>query len=111
MTGADDLEFVNRRAEDEIRGEMDREAQIIKARTKTLPHEKWTVGREFNRRMKRMFDERNIEIPFPHQTLYFGEDKSGQAPSANVRLLSESVTNRSSANEDGGADVRQEDKD
>ncbi|MAD47319.1 MAG: mechanosensitive ion channel protein MscS [Oceanospirillaceae bacterium] len=86
-------------------------ALIIKARTKTLPHEKWTVGREFNRRMKRMFDERNIEIPFPHQTLYFGEDKSGQAPSANVRLLSESVTNRSSANEDGGADVRQEDKD
>jgi len=25
-------------------------------------------------------------MPFPHQTVYFGEDKSGQAPAAQVRL-------------------------
>jgi len=68
-------------------------ALIIKARSKTLPHEKWNVGREFNRRMKIAFDERNIEIPFPHQTLYFGEDKSGKAPAANIRLLSEAANN------------------
>ncbi|GAB2192011.1 hypothetical protein MAH1_36200 [Sessilibacter sp. MAH1] len=48
-------------------------AVIIKARIKTRPLEKWNVGREFNRRMKYLFDERNIEIPFPHRTLYFGE--------------------------------------
>lgn len=29
----------------------------------------------------------NIEIPFPHQTVYFGEDKKGQAPKAQVRLF------------------------
>ncbi len=68
---------------------FDDSAIVIKARTKTLPHEKWTVGREFNRRMKIAFDERNIEIPFPHQTIYFGEDKQGQAPNANVRLVRE----------------------
>ena len=30
--------------------------------------------------IKRIFDERGIEIPFPHQTIYFGEDKHGKAP-------------------------------
>jgi small conductance mechanosensitive channel len=35
--------------------------------------------------MKRVFDERGIEIPFPHQTIWFGEDKKGAAPP--MRLL------------------------
>jgi small conductance mechanosensitive channel len=61
-------------------------AVVIKARFKTLPVQQWTVGREFNRRMKKRFDELGIEIPFPHTTLYFGVDKQGQAPAANVRL-------------------------
>jgi len=55
-------------------------AVVIKARTKTSPREKWRIGREFNRRIKIAFDERDIEIPFPHQTLYFGVDKDGGAP-------------------------------
>lgn len=55
-------------------------AVIIKARTKTRGREKWRVGREFNRRIKLAFDERDIEIPFPHQTIYFGVDKEGKAP-------------------------------
>lgn len=55
-------------------------AVIIKARIKTLPIQQWTVGREFNRRLKRRFDEIGIEIPFPHRTLYFGIDKRGEAP-------------------------------
>jgi moderate conductance mechanosensitive channel len=59
-------------------------AVIIKARIKTLPIKQWTVGREFNRRMKKRFDELGIEIPFPHTTLYFGEDKKGKAPAARV---------------------------
>lgn len=62
-------------------------AVIIKARIKTRAHDKWKVGREFNRRMKHAFDEKNIEIPFPHQTIYFGEDKEGKAPQAAVRLV------------------------
>ncbi len=55
-------------------------AVIIKARMKTKPIRQWAIGREFNRRMKKRFDERNIEIPFPHTTLYFGEPKEGAPP-------------------------------
>lgn len=55
-------------------------AIIVKARTKTLPICQWRVGREFNRRIKNTFDRLNIEIPFPHTTVYMGTDKSGQAP-------------------------------
>ena len=61
-------------------------AIVIKARFKTMPIEQWSVGREFNRRIKRRFDELGIEIPFPHQTIYFGEDKDGGAPAAPVRM-------------------------
>jgi small conductance mechanosensitive channel len=39
----------------------------------TKPLQQWTVGREFRRRIKNTFDERGIEIPFPHTTLYLGE--------------------------------------
>lgn len=55
-------------------------AVIIKARIKTRPIKQWSVGREFNRRMKKRFDELGIEIPFPHRTLYFGAAKDGSAP-------------------------------
>jgi len=48
-------------------------AVIIKGRIKTFPIQQWMVGREFNRRIKRRFDELGIEIPFPHRSLYFGE--------------------------------------
>ncbi|WP_339896852.1 mechanosensitive ion channel domain-containing protein [uncultured Gilvimarinus sp.] len=70
-------------------------AIVIKARIKTLPIQQWKVGREFNRRMKYAFDEHNIEIPFPHQTLYFGEDKDGSAPPA--RLMVERITDADDA--------------
>ncbi|MDH5563812.1 MAG: mechanosensitive ion channel family protein [Nitrospirota bacterium] len=46
---------------------------VIKARIKTLPIEQWGVGREYRRRLKKAFDRENIEIPFPHRTLYMGE--------------------------------------
>jgi small conductance mechanosensitive channel len=59
-------------------------ALIIKARTTTKPIRQWAVGREFNRRLKKKFDEKNIEIPFPHVTLYMGQDKQGQAPPLHV---------------------------
>ncbi len=55
-------------------------ALVIKARTKTLPMKQWGVAREFNRRLKKKFDENDVEIPFPHVTLYMGEDKQGHAP-------------------------------
>ncbi len=61
-------------------------AVIIKARTKTRPIKQWGVAREFNRRLKKQFDELGIEIPFPHTTLYMGQDKKGGAPALNVRI-------------------------
>jgi moderate conductance mechanosensitive channel len=48
-------------------------AVIIKARIKTLPIKQWVVGREFRRRLKKIFDKRDIEIPFPHSKIYWGE--------------------------------------
>jgi small conductance mechanosensitive channel len=61
-------------------------AVVIKARTTTRPIQQWRVGREFNRRMKQRFDELDIEIPFPHVTLYMGQAKSGESPPVPVRL-------------------------
>ena len=59
-------------------------AVVIRARLKTRPLTQWATGREYNRRLKAAFDARNIEIPFPHTTLYFGEDKEGMAPAGRV---------------------------
>jgi moderate conductance mechanosensitive channel len=48
-------------------------AVIIKARIKTVPIKQWAVGREFRRRLKKVFDQKDIEIPFPHSKIYWGE--------------------------------------
>jgi small conductance mechanosensitive channel len=61
-------------------------AVIVRARTKTRPIKQWEVGREFNRRLKKRFDEDGIEIPFPHRTIYIGEDKAGHSPALNVHF-------------------------
>ncbi len=58
---------------------FDESAVIIRCRIKTIPAKQWRVGREMNRRIKKTFDAKGIEIPFPHRTLYWGE---GQAPVA-----------------------------
>jgi moderate conductance mechanosensitive channel len=60
----------------------------VRVRLKTRPMRQFAVRRAFLERMKRIFDERGIEIPFPHQTIWFGEDKKGSAPP--MRLLKSS---------------------
>lgn len=56
---------------------FDDSAVIIKARYKTQPIQQWTVGRAFNRRMKRAFDAHGIEIPFPQRVVtILGEKKA-----------------------------------
>lgn len=55
-------------------------AVIIKCRIKTRPIKQWRIGREMNRRIKITFDAKGIEIPFPHQTIYWGEPKQGTPP-------------------------------
>jgi len=62
-------------------------AVVIKARTTTQPIKQWKVGREFNRRLKKRFDELKIEIPFPHVTLYMGAAKDGDSPP--LRIIKE----------------------
>ncbi|MEA2107361.1 MAG: mechanosensitive ion channel family protein [Bacteroidota bacterium] len=53
---------------------FDDSAIVIKARLKTNPGEQWSLGREYRRRLKKAFDEKGIEIPFPHTTVYWGEE-------------------------------------
>ncbi|MBN2036660.1 MAG: mechanosensitive ion channel family protein [Chitinispirillaceae bacterium] len=49
-------------------------AVVVKARLKTPPIMQWVVGREYRRRLKKAFDAEKIEIPFPHQTIYWGAE-------------------------------------
>jgi small-conductance mechanosensitive channel len=53
---------------------LDDSAVVIRARIRVKPGTQWGMKREFNRRMKNRFDELGIEIPFPQQTISFGED-------------------------------------
>lgn len=55
-------------------------AVVIKARITTKPNRHLDVGREFNRRMKRRFDEFGIEIPFPHRTIYVRNESPVTGP-------------------------------
>jgi moderate conductance mechanosensitive channel len=53
---------------------FDDSAIVIKARLKTVPGDQWSLGREYRKRLKKTFDEKGIEIPFPHTTVYWGEE-------------------------------------
>ena len=46
----------------------------IRARIRTKPGKQWGIGREYRKRLKEAFDKHNIEIPFPHQTIYWGDN-------------------------------------
>lgn len=69
----------------------------IRIMIKTKPGSQWGIGREFNRLVKKHFDAAGIEIPYPHTTLYFGQDKNGGAPPANVHVLDEYVVEEGQA--------------
>jgi moderate conductance mechanosensitive channel len=60
-------------------------AVIIRARFRVAPLEQWNVKRDYLRRLKRAFDERGIEIPFPQRTVHIarrkGPSDSGEAAS------------------------------
>lgn len=61
-------------------------ALVIKARIKVQPSMQFRIKRAFFGRLKVAFDERNIEIPFPHRTIYMGQDKAGDAPPVHVSM-------------------------
>ena len=68
---------------------FDDSAVVIKARYKTRAVKQWGVGRAFNKRLKEAFDANGIEIPYPHLTLYAGEDKQGQASPLRLKMQKE----------------------
>lgn len=65
-------------------------AVILRCRFKVRPLEQWSVRREFLKRLKQAFDEHGIEIPFPHITLYAGQNKDGSAPP--LRIAQQTAT-------------------
>ncbi len=65
---------------------FDDSAIVVRARLTTKPLKQWGLKREFNRRVKRVFDERGIEIPFPHRTIYMGEPKQGFSAPLHIQL-------------------------
>lgn len=61
----------------------------IRILIKTTPGMQWAVQRGYNRLLKKHFDAAGIELPYPHTVVYFGQDKRGYAPAANVTLQAE----------------------
>src|SRR5699024_4483225 len=66
---------------------LDEHSVKIRIMIKTEPGMQWAIGRAYNRLVKLHFDKAGIEMPFPQQTLYFGEDRHGNATSARVRMV------------------------
>ncbi len=65
---------------------FDDSAIVVRARLTTKPLKQWGLKREFNRRLKRVFDERGIEIPFPHRTIYMGDPKQGPPAPLHIQV-------------------------
>src|SRR3954465_9128009 len=56
-------------------------AVVLRVRFKVVPPiQQWNVKREYLKRLKAAFDRADIEIPFPHLTVYAGRLKDGSAP-------------------------------
>lgn len=62
-------------------------AVVLRARIKCSPGKQWAIGRAYNELCKNVLDECGIEIPYPHQTIYFGENKDGTAPALHLKSV------------------------
>lgn len=71
-------------------------AVMIKGRIRTKPIRQWDVGREYLRRVKLAFDQEGIQIPFPHRTLFFGEQSKPLDLQVLEKYGEDKVTRRSS---------------
>jgi small conductance mechanosensitive channel len=83
-----DTEFAPRILDDlEIAGvdQWADSAVVIRCRIRCNPGDQWTVRREYLRRLKHAFDSAGIEIPFPHVTVYAGQDRQGRAAALPLR--------------------------
>ena len=79
---------------------LDDSAVVLRCRFKVAPLQQWTIKREYLRRLKAAFDEKGIEIPFPHLTLYAGVGKDGSAPTLPLQLKREAANTASNARQE-----------
>jgi small-conductance mechanosensitive channel len=71
----EDPEWRPRMLEDLELADFERRADlsvIVRCRFKVLPIEQWNARREFYQRLKRVFDDNGIKIPYSHHTRYPG---------------------------------------
>lgn len=54
---------------------FDESQMVIRMMVKTAPLKQWEVGRELRRRIKIRFDEKGIQLPYPHRVLLWGESQ------------------------------------
>ena len=54
---------------------FDESQMVIRMMVKTAPLKQWEVGRELRRRIKIRFDEKGIQLPYPHRALLWGESR------------------------------------
>ena len=64
----------------------DDSAVVIRCRFRVVALQQWTVRRAFLGRLKKAFDARGIEIPFPHLTVYAGRHKHGETAALPLRI-------------------------
>ena len=59
-------------------------AVVIKVVGDTKAMQQWGVMGEFRRRIKKVFDEQGIEIPWPHRMVYFGDIPKQEVPEKSI---------------------------
>ncbi len=52
---------------------FDESQMVLRMMVKTAPLRQWDVGRELRRRIKIRFDEKGIQLPYPHRVLLWGD--------------------------------------
>ncbi len=85
-------------------------AIVLRGRIKTRPGDQWGIGRAYNEIIKRIFDERGIEIPFPYQTLTWAENKDGSSVPMRVKKENEAIVEGEADDVSDPADARNKPK-
>lgn len=64
---------------------------VLKARFKTLPGKQWLVGREMNRRIKKQFQDADVEMPFPQQRVFLRPELSPELRGEIKKIIEEAM--------------------
>jgi len=64
--------------------ELGDSAVVIKLVGDTKAMQQWGIMGEFRRRIKKVFDEQGIEIPWPHRMVYFGDIPKQEVPEKSI---------------------------